>query len=500
MAKEHSLSVDNKTLPLDLGGEQGGREPTAREVNKRIREENKALKSQSKASSRSAGAGLSVLARVQKKHPGNPKAQIAMFFGEFVIKSGTGRQRPVSERTCSGYSDGLSGMIDDLRMDRAAIKNLGELGKTHALRLIKYWMAQNQGGATIQNKISILRRFLTFIGKENAVPTRYELKAWLNQNGVEAPNWRQTVATKSLAWDDNNVDSQEVIARLRENCELTAMQLEVQAAFGLRMMESLQLDPRGADYGDYLRVVHGTKGGLPRDVPFDDDQAIREWQRDVIERAKLYAAQNRKGVLARPGCTLKVNRRYFYYQLEKAGITQKGLGVTAHGLRHQYAARRYTQISGLGAPVSKHGPLNVTAEVRQADLDARRQVSHALGHFRDDVTKAYIGSLPLMEKARTQRVKEWVQRTEENVRYQELLSEAGIVGSWLAGKFAQGLEVDKTEALRLIVRTHDGRPLNDNRLYALTQGLLAIYERGIDLSQHFSDSPPNDSVEIFIRK
>jgi len=31
---------------------------------------------------------------------------------------------------------------------------------------------------------------------------------------------------------------------------------------------------------------------------------MRQWQRDVIERAKLYAARNRKGTLSEQGRTL----------------------------------------------------------------------------------------------------------------------------------------------------------------------------------------------------
>ena len=203
------LRTDHRTIPLDLAGDQlgaGGRELTTREINRRIREEAQDVKRREKAASNAAGAAMGVLARVQKRHPDNPKAQLAMFFGEFVIKSGTGRKRPVSKRTCSAYSDGMIRMIDDLRADRAAVRNLGEIGKAHVLRLIRYWLAQGQGSGTIQNKISILRRFLTFIGKENIVPKGHDLRAWLNREGVEVPNWRHTVATESLAWDQNDVD------------------------------------------------------------------------------------------------------------------------------------------------------------------------------------------------------------------------------------------------------------------------------------------------------
>lgn len=485
---------DRRTLPLDLGGQA---EPTAREVNRRIRAEMKAQRLAER--SKSGGAGLSVLSRVQRKHPNNPKAQVAMFFGEFVIKAGTGRARPVSERTSSAYSDGLIRMIDDLRADRAAVRNLGELGKTHVERLIRYWGRLGQGAATIQNKISILRRFLGFIGKESLVPKGYELRSWLNQKGIDVQVQRQSVATQSKAWNDHNVDLPAVLARVREHSPITAMQLELQAAFGLRMKESIQLNPKAADYGDVLRVIHGTKGGLPRDINFNPETEIRVWQRDALERAKLHAEKNRKGTLSIPGLSLEQSKQHFYYQIRKVGINRKELGVTAHGLRHQYAATRYAQIAGVGAPVGNNAPVQITDEIRQADLTAREAVSRELGHFRADVTQAYVGSLSMLDRTRSARMRDWVQRTEENPEFQDAMKEAGVASAWLGGRFAQGLDIDQNEKLRLIVRTRDGRPIPVNDRFLLKQRLMSLYSRGVDLSEHFEDGQPDDALELVIR-
>lgn len=446
--------IDDRTLPLDLGegtggagaagqGSRGrrkagphGEEPSPREVNRQIREEMRAHRLLETTKARGAGTGLDVLARAQRKHPKNPKAQVAMFFREYVIKAGTGRARPVSERTRSVYGDGLIRMIDDLRADRAAIQNLGELGKAHVLRLIQYWSRQGQSAATIQNKISILRRFLTFIGKHTLIPKGHDLKSWLNQQGVEAQVTRRTVATTSKAWSDNNIDFHSVLGRLREISPITAMQLEVQAAFGLRMKESIQLNPKAADYGNLLRVVHGTKGGLPRDIDFDPDPVISAWQRDVLERAKVHAQQNRKGTLSIQGKNLMQSKAHFYYQIRKVGISRQQLGVTAHGLRHQYAARRYNQITGFGAPVGKNAPMAITPDVRDADLQARMEITRQLGHFRPDLPQSYLGSLGMLEKARRERMQDWIQRTEENPAFQQCMKEARIGSAWLGGRFA----------------------------------------------------------------
>ena len=477
----------------------GFKEPSAREVNRLITADLKSAKRSAQAKRAGTGAGVSVLERAQQRYKRNPKAQMAMFFGEFTLRAGTGRARPVSERTRTLYADELIRMLDELRELRAGVQDIGEIGKSHAIKLIKHWGSKGQAASTIQNKISILRRFLTFVGKDSAIPKGQDLKTWLNQQGVTAPVTRQNIPTESKAWDENEVDLHKVLAELSKESAITAIQLEVQAAFGLRMKESIQLNPQAADCGTFLRVVHGTKGGLPRDVDFDDDPVIREWQRDVLERAKLYAQQNRKGTLSIQGKRLDQSKAHFYYQCRKVGITRDQLGVTAHGLRHQYAARRYARLSGMAAPVSKNAPLHVTDEVRSADLAAREQVSRELGHFRPDITQAYTGSLPMMEKGRKQRIRDWVQRTEENTEFQAAMKDAGIVSVWMGGRFALGLDVDASEKFRLIVQTASRQPLDSDALFMLNQRLMGMYDRGIDLSEHFAADRPNDVFELMVR-
>ncbi|MES2361180.1 MAG: integrase domain-containing protein [Pseudomonadota bacterium] len=476
-----------------------GKEPSAREVNRQISAELKSAKRRAQAERAGTGEGMSVLQRAQRQHKKNPKAQMAMFLREFNIRAGTGRGRRISERTQTHYSDELMRIVDELRELQVGVQDIGEIGKTHAVKLIKHWGSKGQAAATIQNKISILRRFLTFIGKASAVPKGQDLKTWLNRQGVTAPVSRQNIPVESKAWDENDVDLHKVLAELSKESAITAIQLEVQAAFGLRMKESIQLNPQVSDCGTFLRVVHGTKGGLPRVVDFDNDPVMREWQRDVLERAKLYAQKNRKGTLSIQGKRLDQSKSHFYYQCRKVGITRDQLGVTAHGLRHQYAARRYARLSGMGAPVTKNAPLHVTDEVRSADLAAREQVSRELGHFRPDITRAYTGSLPMMEKGRKQRIRDWIERTEENPAFQKAMKGAGVVSAWMGGRFALGLEVDANEKFRLIVQSASRQPMDDDARFMLIQRLMGMYDRGIDLSEHFGTGQPDDAFEPMVR-
>jgi len=447
-----------------------------------------------KKSRRGEGAGQGVMARVLRRHPGNPKAQVTMFFQEFVIKAGTGRERPVSARTHSAYVSNLILMIDELGRRNAAVRNVNELSNKHALHLMRHWKKMDLSSATIELKLSILRRFLTFIGKGHLVPTRVKLKTWLQQNGIEPPPARTTVATVSKAWEEKGIDLEQLLPQLEKICPITAIQLEIQAAFGLRMRESLRLDPSAADLGNVLLVVHGTKGGLPRTVPFDADPAMREWQRDVLERAKLMAEKNTKGLLARPGYTLDQNVNHFYYVVRRVGITKRDLGVTAHGLRHQYAARRYKHFSGLDVPISAAAPQQINEEVREADRQARRTVSRELGHLREDVPQAYVGSLSMLERKRGARVRQWVQLTEGNPEFCKALATAGVGHAWLAGNFARGADVGPTEKLVLIVATAQRQPLAGSARAELRERLNQIIERGVTIYEHLDAGEPDDKV------
>jgi site-specific recombinase XerD len=450
---------------------------------------------------RGANAGIQVRLRVERRFPHNLKKQLATFLAEFVIKSGTGRLRPVSEATLSKYGDTMFRAVDELKDENAAIRNLGELNKVHVERLIQRWTKEGQSAGTIQNKVSILRRFLAFIGKPHAIPQGAEFKNWLEAKDIQVPNARTIVARESKTWEDKQVDFFEVLDLVRQECAVTAMQLEMQLAFGLRMKESIQIMPSVSDRGDVLSVVRGTKGGMPREVSFDDDEATALWQRDVLERAKLIAANNRKGTLSVPGKNLAQSKSYFYYRIRRHGISKDGLGVTAHGLRHQFAARRYREITGFDTPVSGGSPRAIDSEVKAADLQAGREISVQLGHFRSSITKAYVGSFPMMTRTQRQRVEAWVEKTEGNPVFVQSLKAAGITRAWLGGVMASGAPAASREALRLIVTTDSGIPLLANVRERLKSEIVAIFPPGVDMSEHFDASrsgAPNHTVEIFL--
>lgn len=477
-------------------------EKTAREVNREISAELKRQKAadREKVIRRDVGTGINAMERAQRKHKGDIFAQLSSFFDNYVIKAGTGRKRVISARTSEIYKEDLFKMLEVLRELGRKPQNLSDIGQSHVIALIRYWGDKGYAPSTVQNFITVLRRFLTFIGKDKILPRGNDLTKWMKDHSIETNTRRSYIPTESKAWDEKGVDLFMVVSLIKEICPITAIQIEMQAAFGLRPKESIQINPRGADCGNFLRVVYGTKGGRPRDVQFDPDESVATWQRDVLERAKLRAMQNRKGTLSIDGLNIQESKRNFYYVCSKAGVTQKALGVTPHGLRHQYAARRYKQITGMNTPVSGMAPATINADTYQADLHARGEISEALGHFRPDITRAYVGSLPALAKNRKKNVGKWIALTEGDAAFQEALKEAGIEEAWLAGKAGQGVELNGHDSLRIIVRSKDRMPLSDNAEFQLNQKLSGLYIYKIDLSQHFAGGPPNDSLELHLHE
>ena len=149
-------------------------------------------------------------------------------------------------------------------------------------------------------------------------------------------------------------------------------------------------DREDADAADeYLDTHRGTKGGRKRYLPIDDA---------LCRHALAYArdvAKGPHGSVSNPNLTLVQAMRRLRYVMERFGITKRDLRVVPHGLRHQFAADRYTTATGHPPPVAG-GP----AVPGSVDAAARREVSTLLGHGRPQITNAYLSQSAAMRASR----------------------------------------------------------------------------------------------------
>ena len=133
-------------------------------------------------------------------------------------------------------------------------------------------------------------------------------------------------------------------------------------------------------YIAFLRVKRGSKGGR---LPY---VAIRtDFQRAVLERA-LACAGSASGHIGIPGLSLKQALDRYSYVLRRAGVTKKMLGVTGHGLRHQFLGQLYYELTGVAPPVAGE-QLSDADRMRAAYLEVARQ----MGHGRPQISEAYLG-------------------------------------------------------------------------------------------------------------
>lgn len=285
-------------------------------------------------------------------------------------------KRALSIKTQEYRATAICKAFVELREGGFALQTPWSLKTKHIEYLVDQWVKAKQSGGTIENKLTYLRALAQWLGKANLVGT---LGDYVDRR--EAGLERSYVATEDKSWVANGVDAVAKIAEIAQMCPYTAVQLKVQAAFGLRVEESFMLRPVEAVRDPHmLAVTRGTKGGRPREVPIERKIAILE------EAARL--SNGVTGSTIPAGRTLKQWRDWYYYVLGKHGVTKSGIGVTSHGLRHEYLQTLYEQVAEVPAPIKGSSSRPDPA----AHDEAKRRVVEAAGHSRVSKANAYLST------------------------------------------------------------------------------------------------------------
>lgn len=301
------------------------------------------------------------------------------------------RKGQIAERkTCS----------EQTRKDRAwfyeyAFAELAELGyhlsrpdnlrEKHVEALARHWQSKGLAIRTLHTRISMLRVLAGWIGKPGMVGD-------IEKYFPELDLTRTSAAERNRAWDANGVDAAGIIEQAMAIDKRFGVMLLLQKAFGLRVKESIELRPLRAvsGSGEHLMVIDGTKGGLPRAVSITTSE-----QRSAIDMAIALAMKSKSKRLRWDGMTYRKAYATFYTMAGKMGLTRKEKGVTAHGLRHQFAQERVKTLTG-GHPtpieMKETMPGVKPTLTQQENLAANQAVSLELGHRRPDVGSFYYGS------------------------------------------------------------------------------------------------------------
>lgn len=279
----------------------------------------------------------------------------------------------------------------------------------HVTILVHYWtrnpclaeLCQRRGvpmlehaysAAYLQQQLSFLRVYAErWIGKPGMVRT-------LGHYVSDPARFRRAYsAERDRSWEGNAVDFERVVDTVAAIDARVAAQLGMLLAFGLRRKEAVMFVPRsaivdgercgsplpaGERYVALLRVKRGTKGGRLRLVSVRTDA-----QRVALDRALAFAP-HASSHLGHPDLSLAQSLKRFDNVLRKAGVTRAVLGVTAHGLRHQFAQDFHVALTGLDAPIRG----GETCDDPRLLAEALQKIAHELGHNRPAITRAYLGT------------------------------------------------------------------------------------------------------------
>ena len=209
---------------------------------------------------------------------------------------------------------------------------------------------------------------------------------------------RTYITTRDKSWVGNSVDVHLLVNQIADfsvEGRIVAMQLELAWAFGLRVREAWMVHPisllEQALDGELMRIDRGTKGGRPRDVPVTDLVQV-----DVLLRASELARGASASMIP-----LKYNliewKSIFYRILKTHRVVRSsddgGLGVTAHGLRHQYMHSFYQRLTGHEPPVRSLQVID--PDVHKGCL---KTLIEAVGHSDTRKAGAYLSTPRSMQK------------------------------------------------------------------------------------------------------
>jgi integrase len=283
--------------------------------------------------------------------------------------------------------------LKEVRAAGYKVESPYNLSGKHLEVIVRRWADAGQTAGTMETKLAHLGAFCEWMGKDGMVKSLYDYVP--KEELVKTGRVRRYVAVEDKSWEAHGVNMMEKIAEIERDEPVVAIQLKLQAAFALRVEESFAL-PIAKTMRNIIRRGDGkmvvsecTKGGRDRLVPL-------QLQAHVLQEALPYA-NSRSGSTTPGEYSLERWKNHYYYVLRKHGITKDDLGITSHGLRHQWVQEFYKVLTGYEAPI-KGGNARPSKDVHIAAMKAAIE---AVGHSRVSKTGAYMSTFPTMDRLKT---------------------------------------------------------------------------------------------------
>ena len=266
-----------------------------------------------------------------------------------------------TQATRKGILNRIANQLHELGYKHMRAKSLKP---KHVEALVSLWKDQDLSVGTLKNLLSGLRWWARHVGKDDMIP---------KDNNAFDIGKRSQVGAESKAWELKKAQLEKI------SDPYVRLSLRLQAAFGLRREEAIKFRPNYAIKDDHIRLkASWTKGGRARTVPIRTDE-----QRQLLEEVKA---------LAKGGALIPSDKNYEEQKNRYDGQVRTAAIKNPHGLRHDYAQRRYEELTGWKAPVAG-GPASksLTKTQRARDKGARETISRELGHTREEISARYLG-------------------------------------------------------------------------------------------------------------
>lgn len=234
----------------------------------------------------------------------------------------------------------------------------------HVRGLLALWREHDISVGTTKNRMAALRWWAEHVGKSRVVE---------KDNDAYGIEKRELVATESQAQQLDELK----LAQIDD--PYVKLSVRLQAEFGLRREESIKFHPSVADAGDEIRLKPSwTKGGRARVIP-----VLTGRQRKLLNECHELCGG---GALIPPKLNYVDQLRRYQAETHRVGFRK------LHGLRHEYAQRRFKELAGFACPAAGgYTRDQLRGGWRYRDYKARAIITRELGHRREQVTTVYLG-------------------------------------------------------------------------------------------------------------
>lgn len=498
------MSIDKAQdqLPFTCAAEREG--ASARDVNLRLRAEREREKDLSRQKQRGTGKYERLAREAARMFAGDPKKAWAAMSRVMDVPAALGRARIISAKRMANIDQVLGQCIDQLQDMRRPVASILDIDQNRVCELIKLWYGEGISEGTVLERISCLRRVMELVGKHQVIPKGRAWERIKASHGVPVVRkGRSIIAQFTKGWHDLGVDSSGLIAAVAAEEPVCGVQMEMMLLWGLRLNEAVQLQPEESfdEVGQFLLVHRGTKGGKFRKVKFSPDDFTRARQLDVIGRAILLARKHPKGILAIPRLRLDQMKNRLSGLARRQGVGKGTMGITLHGLRHQFANDLFRALTGLPAPCLNGLPAEAYSTPSAAGLvrDAYLEISRQMGHERAAISGAYLGSTHLLSKEQKKRLESW------DAQFQCVEGEflaAGVREAWITGPAADGNELPVRQPLSLVVAMLDANVPTlelSEQLASLRESVRLAIGRLVNVTLNVGDRRPEGGFEVFLR-